>query len=138
MKDLFAPNRIAVLTALLGALAAAAASVLGAVDSTPKAIVVAVCVIVAGGVLAIYLLGAQKDEARKFGALKPAEQNAVAIDEAPVAAWAASPAGQAAGVPDPRALSEAEQAVVAASLTRMVEKAKADPYLVEDPPEDAA
>lgn len=68
MKDLFAPNRVAVMTALLGAVAAALATLLGAVDTTEKAIVVAVALISVAAVLVVYLLGSQRWEALTFRA----------------------------------------------------------------------
>lgn len=59
-----APNRIAALGTAATALVAAIVSLLGAVDTTEKAIVVSVALVVAGLVAAVWLLGWQKVEAR--------------------------------------------------------------------------
>jgi hypothetical protein len=143
MKDLFSPNRNAVLTGLLGALAAAAAGVLGAIDTVPKALVVSVCVIVAGAVLVVYLLGSQKDEARKFDALTPGQANTLAVAAVPDAVLPTpDPASTGAiAVTGARSrLTADEEAEARAELARRLqaEAAPDDAYFVEDPPEDAA
>lgn len=58
-------NRLAVLTGLLTAVAGFVVSLLGAVDTIEKALVLCVALVVVGAVLIVYLLGWQKHEARK-------------------------------------------------------------------------
>lgn len=59
------PNRIAVLTALVASVASAAVALLGAVDTTAKAIVLSVAIFVFGLVIIVWLFGWQRYEAQK-------------------------------------------------------------------------
>lgn len=119
MTGLFAPNRVAVLTALLGAIAAAVVTLLGAVDSIEKAVVVVAVVVAFAAVIIVYLLGSQKDEARKFNALKPYEQNAVALKQA-------SPAAHVAIAVDVPAKVSLDAAAVHEALRREISRVAPD------------
>lgn len=57
-------NRLAALSGVLTAVAGVVVTLLGAVDSTSKAIVTSVGLVVIGAVLIVWLLGWQKHEAR--------------------------------------------------------------------------
>lgn len=130
MTGLFAPNRVAVLTALLGAVAAAVVTLLGAVDSIEKALVVAVVVLAFAAVIIVYLIGSQKDEARKFDALKPAQQNAVALEQAPPAAQVASTATVPIVMPGE---AEAIQAALQRTIASVAPDATTPPLDLGDP-----
>lgn len=60
------PNRIAALSGSAGAIVAVLLAILGAVDSTPKAIVVVAALLVIGLVVAVFLIGSQKWEELVF------------------------------------------------------------------------
>lgn len=58
------PNRVAALSGVLTAVAAAVVSLLGAVDTYQKTIVVGIALLVGGAVLIVWLIGWQKHEGR--------------------------------------------------------------------------